>query len=100
MRVTKINHSLQPSHRIQQHKQSASWILRHRLVVDESVTPGLEAAVKRQASFGHMFLRLCYQDRAYLEQVRHCVASFLLYSGCSDQFVACTFICAASCSMR
>jgi hypothetical protein len=39
-------------------------------VVDERVRPDLKAAVKRQASFGHMFLRLCYQDRTYLEQVR------------------------------
>jgi hypothetical protein len=41
-----------------------------RPVVDSSLEPHLHKAVKRQASFGHMFLRLCYQDRAYLELVR------------------------------
>jgi hypothetical protein len=60
---------------MKQRKHSADWIQRHRLVVDESVRPDLKAAVKRQASFGHMFLRLCYQDRTYLKQVRlHVIA--------------------------
>jgi hypothetical protein len=63
---------------MQQRKHTADWIQRHRLVVDESVRPDLEAAVKRQASFGHMFLRLCYQDRTYLEQVRLRIVGTLL----------------------
>jgi hypothetical protein len=50
-----------------------SW---NRPVVDGSLEPHLQAAVKRQASFGHMFLRLCYQDRAYLEQVRPAACRF------------------------
>jgi hypothetical protein len=39
---------------------STAWIQSHRVAVDEHVRPDLKAAVKRQASFGHMFLRRSY----------------------------------------
>jgi hypothetical protein len=51
-------------------KRKRVWDPARRPVVDSILEPHLQEAVKRQASFGHMFLRLCYQDRAYLEQVR------------------------------
>jgi hypothetical protein len=50
-------------------KLTQDWSDRHRLKVDERIRPDLRAAVQRQANFGHMFLRLCYQDRSYMEQV-------------------------------
>ena len=37
--------------------------------IKERYLLNLAEAVKRQAPFGHMFLRLCYQDRSYLELV-------------------------------
>jgi hypothetical protein len=51
-------------------KNTPIWHAARRPTVDGSLEPHLQEAVKRQASFGHMFLRLCYQDRTYLEQVR------------------------------
>jgi hypothetical protein len=55
-------------------KNTPIWHAARRPTVKSSLEPHLQEAVKRQASFGHMFLRLCYQDRAYLELVRpaHC----------------------------
>jgi hypothetical protein len=49
---------------------TAAWCELHRPKAPAHLMPRLAEAVKRQASFGHMFLRLCYQDRTYLEQVR------------------------------
>jgi hypothetical protein len=64
----KVNEPFYPPH--PHSKGAAHWSAARRPIVDSSLEPHLKAAVKRQASFGHMFLRLCYQDRAYLEQVR------------------------------
>jgi hypothetical protein len=49
---------------------TAAWCELHGPKAPAYLMPRLAEAVKRQASFGHMFLRLCYQDRTYLELVR------------------------------
>jgi hypothetical protein len=51
-------------------RHTAEWLEKHRPKAAAHLMPRLAEAVKRQASFGHMFLRLCYQDRTYLQLVR------------------------------